>query len=124
MKKIILLIALIVFLLEACNNQDSKVKKLLKCGISVEQLGNQKAKDNFKKYGVTSIFGNSPPNISSYDMMRLGEEARDELWMYGGNTRGQMERLIETYEEDYCVNIHKVPNDKEIENMKRLLKIL
>lgn len=119
--KIVIIVAGLV-LLQGCDSQETKVKKLLKCGLAVNQLGSAQAKENYEKNGV-SIFGGSPPNISSYDMMRIGQDARDELWMNGRNSRGEVKKLIEEYEESYCADMHKVPNDEKIERLKVILSI-
>lgn len=84
--------------------------------MAVNEIGNSTAQENYEKNGVTAIFGRSPPHISSYDMMRIGQDARDELWMNGRNRRGEAQRIIEEYEESYCVDIHQF-------RMMKILKI-
>lgn len=49
-------------------------------------------------------------------MMRIGQDARDELWMNGRNRRGEAQRIIEEYEESYCVDIHQVRMMKILKN--------
>lgn len=119
----IVIIAVGLVFLQGCDSQDTKVKKLLKCGLAVNEIGSSLAKENYKKNGVSVIFNGSEPNISSYDMMRIGQDARDELWMNGRNNRGQLTKMVEEYEESYCTDIHKVPHDERIENLKMLLQI-
>lgn len=120
--KIVIIIAG-VFVLQGCDSQEAKVKKLLKCGLAVNEIGNSLAQENYEKNGVTAIFGRSPPHISSYDMMRIGQDARDELWMNGRNRRGEAQRIIEEYEESYCVDIHQVPDDENIKKLKLMLRL-
>lgn len=45
-------IAIIVaglFILQGCDSQETKVKKLLKCGLAVNEVGNSLAQENYKK---------------------------------------------------------------------------
>ncbi|WJM84720.1 hypothetical protein QUF31_16550 [Dickeya chrysanthemi] len=118
----IVMISVGLIFLQGCDSQETKIKKLLKCGLAVNQVGSSLAKENYQKNGV-SIFGDTPPKISSYDMMRIGQDARDELWMNGRNSKEEMKKLIKEYEEGYCIDMHKVPNDENIGKLKLLLKI-
>ncbi|HHL0036052.1 hypothetical protein U0129_19245 [Enterobacter hormaechei] len=117
--KIVLIAAGLIFL-QGCDSQETKVKKYLKCGLAVKQIGSPLAKENYKK-NVDALFKDSPPNISSYDMIRIGQDARDELWMNGRNRRGEAQKLIDEYEESYCVDMHQVPDDENIERLKAML---
>lgn len=119
--KLLILVAGLV-LLQGCDSQETKVKKLLKCGLAVNELGSAQAKENYEKNSM-SIFGGSPPNISSYDMMRIGQDARDELWMNGHNSRGEVTKLIEEYEDSYCVDMHKEPKSEIIKKLKVMLSL-
>lgn len=46
--KIVIIIAGL-FILQGCDSQETKVKKLLKCGLAVNEIGNSLAQENYKK---------------------------------------------------------------------------
>lgn len=43
--------------------------------------------------------------------------------MNGRNRRGEAQRIIEEYEESYCVDIHQVPDDENIKKLKLMLRL-
>ena len=42
-----------VAMLQACDSMEDKVKKVLKCGLAVNELGNSTAKSNFNANRMT-----------------------------------------------------------------------
>ena len=45
-------------------------------------------------------------------LFKIGDKAREELWMDSRNSRGTVQKLLEVYGEKYCVELHQEPNDK------------
>ncbi|WP_312772933.1 hypothetical protein [Atlantibacter hermannii] len=117
--KIVLLMTSVA-MLQACDSMEDKVKKVLKCGLAVNELGNSTAKSNFNANRMT-LFKGDAPHFSSAEIYRIDEEAREELGMDFPNHRENAKRLIEEYEEGYCVDLHKVPETSEIKTLMRII---
>ena len=116
----ILLLSIVALILQGCDSTESKVKKVLMCGLAVDQLGNSQAKANYEK-NLSSIFGGKEPNISSYDITRISAEARDELYMDFPGKQKNLELMLEEYEESYCEDLHKEPNTERVQFVKKVL---
>ena len=119
MKKNIILVAMALTLL-GCDSGEDKVKKFIKCGLAVKELGDEAARENFDK-NKSNILDGKTPDLTSYDISRIGNEARDELGTYFPNKRERARRMIDEYEKDYCVDTHKVPETDKIEFLKRVI---
>jgi hypothetical protein len=94
---------LVFFSLQGCDTQETKVKKLLKCGLAVDELGNEHAQDNYKKNSML-FFGTTPPALSHNEMVKIGDKAREELWMDSRNSRGTVQKLLEVYGENIALS--------------------
>ena len=114
------IIAFSLLLLQGCDTQETKVKKLLKCGLAVDELGNEHAQDNYKKNSML-FFGTTPPALSHNEMVKIGDKAREELWMDSRNSSGTVQKLLEVYGEKYCIELHQEPNDKNIKMLRQLM---
>lgn len=115
-----LLVLTSVIMLQACDSAEDKTKKMFMCGIAVNELGNRTAKENFDKNRMV-IFDGKVPDLSSYDVSRIAEEAREELGMHFPNHRENAKRLIDAYEENYCVDLHKVPQTEQMKLFKKMV---
>jgi len=116
----ILIITFSSLILQGCDSTETKVKKVLMCGLAVDQLGNSQAKANYSK-NLPNMFGGKEPNISSYDITRISGEAREELYMDFPGKQKNLELLLEEYEEDYCEDLHKEPNTDRVQFLKKIL---
>lgn len=116
----IFIISFTSLLLQGCDSTESKVKKVLMCGIAVDELGNSQARINYK-HNLPKMFGGKEPNISSYEITRIAGEAREELYMDFPGKEKNLELLLEEYEEDYCEDLHKEPNTDRVQFVKKVL---
>jgi len=120
MKRKVFLITLALLTLQGCDSGEDKVKKFIKCGLAVNELGDETARNNFDK-NKSNILDGKAPDLTSYDIARIGSEARDELGTYFPNKRESARRMIDEYEKDYCADTHKVPESEKIEFLKRVI---
>ncbi|MDF2784202.1 MAG: Uncharacterized protein K0S95_737 [Pantoea eucrina] len=116
----ILIIGFASLVLQGCDSTESKVKKVLMCGIAVDELGNSQARINYKN-NIPKMFGGKEPNINSYDIKRIAGEAREELYMDFPGKEKNLELLLEEYEEGYCEELHKQPNTDRVQFVKKVL---
>lgn len=102
------ILVLTALLLQGCDNNKQHIEDVIKCGYAVQELGNDAAKENYKRNELAA-FGGKMPVIDRYQLMRIHEQARQDAGLLSRSERAKLAQLIYEYNATACMAIHRQP---------------